>query len=102
MYKRQVLQGAWNFIKRIYNDFTFDPTAPLVVPSSPTTVDPPVEVPSAKAPAPEVEKADPPPEKVAEPVPRPKEVSKPAIAGKGECRRFDAIANMTIAVACPD
>jgi hypothetical protein len=23
-------------------------------------------------------------------------------AGQGECRRFDAISNMTIAVACPD
>ena len=27
---------------------------------------------------------------------------KQATAGKGECRRYDAIANMTISVACPD
>ena len=102
--ERSVLQGAWNFIKRIYNDFTFDPTAPLVVPSPPKPVAPPAEAPLVKAPAPvpEVEKAEPSPAKVAEPAPLPKEVSKPSIAGKGECRRFDAIANMTIAVACPD
>jgi tetratricopeptide (TPR) repeat protein len=75
---------------------------PLVVPSPPKPAAPPIEAPSVKAPAPEVEKAESPPEKVAEPVPRHKDVSKSAIAGKGECRRFDAIANMTIAVACPD
>ena len=102
--ERSVLQGAWNFIKRIYNDFTFDPTAPLVVPSPPKPIAPPAEAPLVKAPAPvpEVEKAEPSPAKDAEPAPLPKEISKPAIAGKGECRRFDAIANMTIAVACPD
>jgi tetratricopeptide (TPR) repeat protein len=102
--ERSVLQGAWNLIKRIYDDFTFDSTAPLVVPSSPKPVATPVEAPSvqAPAPAPEAKKAEPPPEKAAAPVPLPKLVSKPAIAGKGECRRYDALSNMTIAVACPD
>ena len=67
------------------------------------------EPPAAKAPAsaPEGEKtALPPPVKVIEPLPAPppteKKASKSATAGKGECRRYDAIANMTISVACPD
>jgi hypothetical protein len=90
--ERSVLQGAWNFIKGIY-DFAFGPTAPVVVPSSPKP-----------APPPEAEKA-PPPEKVAEPLPEPPAVERKApraSAGKGECRRYDAIANMTISVPCPD
>jgi tetratricopeptide (TPR) repeat protein len=42
--------------------------------------------------------------KSAEPPPaaETKKVAKRASAGSGECRRFDAIANMTISVACPD
>src|SRR4029079_16969398 len=35
------------------------------------------------------------------PAPQEKKTQR-ATAGKGECRRFDAIANMTISVACPD
>ena len=95
---------TWYFIKGIYNDFTFDPTAPLVVPSPPKPVAPPAEAPLVKAPAPapEVGKAEPLPEKVTEPAPLPKAGSKRATAGKGECRRYDALSNMTIAVACPD
>jgi hypothetical protein len=43
----------------------------------------------------------------AAPVPAPVEpkaqaTPKSKIGGQGECRRFDAISNMTIAVACPD
>ena len=71
---------------------------PLVVPSPGA---PPAELPSVTAPEPPaaVQKVEPPPEKLTEPAPIPE---RPATAGKGECRRFDAIANMTISVACPE
>jgi tetratricopeptide (TPR) repeat protein len=50
------------------------------------------EAPAAKAP----------PEKGAEPLPADAQVSKPGAAGKGDCRRYDAFSNRTIAVPCPD
>jgi hypothetical protein len=69
---------------------------PLVVPTPPKPSAPPAEPAEAESKqAPLLA-----PEKVAPP--QAKETSKRGIAGKGECRRFDAIANMTIAVACPD
>ena len=44
--------------------------------------------------------------KPVEPVPLPKQepsvTPKPKVAGQGECRRFDPIANLTISVACPE
>ena len=43
--------------------------------------------------------------KLVEPAPSPKQepsVTKPKVAGEGECRRFDPIANLTISVACPE
>ena len=62
------------------------PAAPLSVPKEveSKTVPPPVK---DDAPTPEVKK----------PPPKP-----PRVAGKGECRRFDPIANLTISVACPE
>lgn len=67
----------------------------------------PAAAPALAAPKAEGEnKAAPAKEKTAEPLPTPpaadKKVSKQVSAGSGECRRFDAISNMTIAVACPD
>ena len=50
------------------------------------------ETPAAKAP----------PEKDAEPLPADAHVSKPGAAGKGDCRRYDALINKAIAVPCPD
>ena len=65
---------------------------------------PPSDVPSAVAPS--APPPAPPPVKAAEPTPEApvveKSAPKQASTGKGECRRFDAIANMTISVACPD
>ena len=44
--------------------------------------------------------------KPVEPAPSPKQepsvTPKPKVAGQGECRRFDPIANLTISVACPE
>jgi hypothetical protein len=66
------------------------------------------EPPAAKTPqSPEVEKPPAPaPDEIAEPPSLPaivdSKLPKEASAGKGECRRYDAIANMTISVACPD
>jgi tetratricopeptide (TPR) repeat protein len=50
------------------------------------------EAPAAKAP----------PEKGAEPLPADAQVPKPGATGKGDCRRYDALSNRTISVACPD
>ena len=36
------------------------------------------------------------------PKPEPSMAPKPKLAGQGECRRFDPIANLTISVACPE
>ena len=44
--------------------------------------------------------------KPVQPAPSPKQepsvTPKPKVAGQGECRRFDPIANLTISVACPE
>lgn len=76
---------------------------------------PPVPAPPAKpsgvAPATEPSDAKPPPPAAtaapaAAPLPpaqpQAQKPTKRASAGSGECRRFDAIANMTISVACPE
>ena len=58
---------------------------------------PPTPQPTAP---PEVESkpVEPPPSLEQEPSVTPK----PKVAGQGECRRFDPIANLTISVACPE
>ncbi len=73
--------------------------------------EPPIEVPEPPAPAaPPViakeaeSKSVPPPVKDVPPSPEAKKAppKPPRVAGKGECRRFDPIANLTISVACPE
>jgi tetratricopeptide (TPR) repeat protein len=56
---------------------------------------PPKEAESKPVPAPVKEEPSPPAAKT--PAPKP-----PRVAGQGECRRFDPIANLTISVACPE
>ena len=39
---------------------------------------------------------------IASPEEAPRSAVRPKVAGQGDCRRFDPIANLTISVACPE
>ncbi len=69
----------------------------IVMPEPPAAAAPSVPKEAESKPAPPPVKAEPSPPAAKKPSPKP-----PRVAGKGECRRFDPIANLTISVPCPD
>ena len=72
---------------------------PAIEVREPSPVAPPPVTPkeAESKPAPPPVKEEPSPPAAKKPPPKP-----PKVAGKGECRRFDPIANLTISVPCPE